>query len=722
MPTFNACAQLKLEADSKPIAQWGMLMKSIGFMTLLSTAFLSFWYSHALAQTEAPKELLEWKDWVLAGNLNSACIKHSVNKSKSMRICDWYSQVKVDILSESEKAQSEAFSANIQYSLTKQNEGMVILFGSRKGGNWPASVSVNGSSVLLGELYGKPAIDLGPGKYEIELEFQWKKLPNQIAIPKNMSFLDVTYNGAEINRIQVNPASELDLISLQDKKVTDSESVDSLSVKIYRRLSENVPLRSETVLDLKVSGSVRNEIIPGVVLPGESVTLIESPVSTRLKENGVFAKLRPGSYKIVLKGTFFEEVKQLSPLVQAREEIWLYESDPTVRQVRIEGVESVDANHLNIPSHWKGLSAYLMYPKDTLTFQVSKKGVEFQNQADLSIRRNIWLSFSGDHFSVLDAISGKVSKDWRIDSQEELKIASAEESGRNLLVTRGPKGAQGIEVRKENVALSVESRVERNGGRIPAHGWDFTAKAVNANLHVPPGWRLWFGSGVDRIKGSVFDKWSLHLLFLLFFIPVLLYRIVGLKGSFLAFVTLLLTLTERGAPQLSWGAAVIVVGVCTYMSEKLASRWKLLMQIPVYLVLGALIFTFAKHHIKVNLYPVLERGTSLVGGEIASRSQAFSGIAQEMLSDENYTEDEESDLMLQQEAPMAKMVPQVEKSQKKKSAQLPQNYLGSGQKGYFPQNYRKVNPNQNAQTGFGIPTWSWNTYSLTHMEGTSGSR
>src|SRR6185295_20282899 len=77
------------------------------------------------------------------------------------------------------------------------------------------------------------------------------------------------------------------------------------------------------------------------------------------------------------------------------------------------------------------------------------------------------------------------------------------------LITRDPvSGNGGVELRTAALKLEADSRMAR-ASSLPAVGWTSGVQSLQANVHLPPGWRLFGATGVDVVGGSWLGRWNL---------------------------------------------------------------------------------------------------------------------------------------------------------------------------------------------------------------------
>jgi hypothetical protein len=186
-------------------------------------------------------------------------------------------------------------------------------------------------------------------------------------------------------------------------------------------------------------------------------------------------------------------------------------------------------------------------------------------------------------------------------------LGRAAVNGADHPVTRRTGVTQlGVELPLGPLALEADSRVESGARRLPAVGWDHDFDALAATLQLPPGWRLLHASGVDRATPTWIAGWTLLDLFVVMVVAMAALRLFGLAAGVLALVTLALTYTEPGAPQLVWVAVLAAEAL-----HRVVPPGRLAAAVRVFRIaaLAALVLTavpFAVAQVRAGLFPALE--------------------------------------------------------------------------------------------------------------------
>lgn len=294
---------------------------------------------------------------------------------------------------------------------------------------------------------------------------------------------------------------------------------ERLSLQVFRKVIDEIPLLVETRIDLEVSGRQRELVLGRALLPQFIPLSLTSPLPTRLEPDGrLRAQVRPGSWSIQLSARFPAETthialgKNLSPWPDS--EIWVFDARPKLRLVEVQGVISIDPRQTRLPGEWQHLPTYRLQAGDGLRLEVIRRGDPEPDPDALHLQRELWLDFDGGGYTVADTISGRMLRAWRLNAGNDLKLGRVSLDGQAQFITRLPGSDQeGVEVRRGSIDLSADSRYEGRVRSTNAVGWDHDFDQVSATLHLPPGWRLFAAAGVDNVPDSWVSRWTLLDLF-----------------------------------------------------------------------------------------------------------------------------------------------------------------------------------------------------------------
>jgi hypothetical protein len=623
-----------------------------------------------------PDPLRPWADWAMYGHEAERC--PFLNGDTGVRNCVWPSSLELTLDDRGGK-----FSQHFRV----EAEGFAVLPGSDK--RWPQEVRVDGKPAALIVDQGSPAVLLAPGDHQATGLFVWDSLPESLPVPRSTGLLSITLRGTKV----AFPQREEDgRIWLQRRSEANEER--ALDVAVYRRVDDNVPLMLTTRMDLRVAGKAREEVL-GKPLPKDFVPMaLTGSLPARLDVDGnLRVQLRPGKFSIELTARHEGPATSLTPGnasgLWPADELWVFDAHPGLRQVVVEGVAAVDPQQTTLPPDWKRLPAYRIKRGETMKLTERQRGDADPAPDRLTLERTVWLDFDGKGYSVLDEMSGTLSRSWRLSVSPPTDLGRVSVGGQDVLITRAePNGPAGVEVRQGNLQLTAESRVEGTGTVIPSTSWAHPFQQVSASLNLPPGWRLLAASGADDVPGSWVRRWTLLDLFLLLITALAVARVHGRIAAAVAFATLLLTIPEGDAPKWSWLPVLAFAALAQVLPQGRVRGLTRLCRVVALAALAVIGLMFAVEHIRLGMYPSLAGGT-IEGDRWAGKADLLKEAESEMAESGGSSS---GFMALSRNA----------------KAQVSQQKMG-----WSGQLYNYENQNQAAvQTGRGLPRWRWETQAL----------
>ena len=268
---------------------------------------------------------------------------------------------------------------------------------------------------------------------------------------------------------------------------------NGLAIKIYRRVIDDVPLLMEVRIELDVSGEHREIVLDRLYAAGFFPLSLTSPIPVRLEADGrLRMQLRPGQWMVNLtvrnpsRLTSLELPRVANPLPE--EEVWVFDARPFQRVVEVQGLPSLDPTQTNLPQQWKSLPAFRVRGGDTMRLKVIRRGDQEPEPNKLSLEKTLWMDFDGEGFTVKDTIRGTMTQGWRLTAHPEMKLGQVLIDGKPQLITLEPDSKkEGVEVRRGNINLSADSRIDGRHSTLDATGWRQDFKSVSTRLNLPPG-------------------------------------------------------------------------------------------------------------------------------------------------------------------------------------------------------------------------------------------
>lgn len=674
----------------------------IGQFILLSLLLLCGTASSApITVEQVPEPLKEWVDWTLHDTKNLNC---PYQYNSQQRACSWPSQLDLQ-LSDS----GGTFSQQWQVF----DEALIRLPGDTE--HWPQNVRSEQGELLVESKNGIPHVRLSAGSHTLQGLFRWSKLPKSLKVTPESGLVKLQINNKNIERPEFNQQGQLWLA----QTLSEAVSEDNLDIQVFRKIIDSHPIQVVTSIKLRVSGKQRNTNLSPVLLQNFIPLNINSPLPARFESSAnkmdklLQVQLRPGEWTIEVTGRAFSDTRSFTlPTSKApwpQQEVWVFSADNKIRQVEVRGVNSIDPNQTRLPAKWKSLPAYLLSPTKTLALEVMHRGVSQVGQNELNLQREMWLDYDGKGYTIKDRLNGVIRQQSRLNVTSELALGRVNIDGKDQFITTekqaDQRGKAGVEIRREAISLTAESRFTGNRSQPPVSGWEHDLKNVNTTLHLPPGWRLFTASGTDNLPNSWVQKWSLLDFFLVLIIALSVAYLFNPLWAGFALLTLVLTWHEPNAPRYIWLNLLAVIALLRVLPESWFKRSLSMYRLISVLALALLMLPYMIDTIRSGLYPQLENRfqprVEFDRNQAGSRRE--SNIVVETASMEM---NDAAEPMMQAPPPMPVQKPRPKLS----SSVVAQSYRDKN----APANWRKtaskadltaIDPNSMVQTGPGLPNW-----------------
>lgn len=627
------------------------------------------------AQIAVPPELQNWREWVLHDYPHITC-PHFLNQDS--RTCDWPSRLDLQL-----------GDVGGQFTLNAETfaPAWVVLPGA--DAFWPQQVRNGGEAVAVVRRGNKPQVHLPAGEHRLTGIWAWSDLPRTLPIPAETGLLTLAINGAPVANPTRATAGELWLRGQREEQAAPEG--DSLDIKVFRHIEDANPALMETLVQLSVSGKEREVHTGPILLPGFQPRSFHSDLAARVEKDGSLrVQLKPGRWEIRLRAHSDQPLSELSyqPVndLWPSQEIWVFQANPALRTVQLDGLPGMDPSQTQLPSRWQSLPTYLAEPGSRLMVQELHRGDPNPVANQLTLNKNLWLDFSGDHYTVKDEIKGAFTDRQRLEAQPVYELGRAEQAGQPLSVTRlDEQSARGVEIRAQQLNLLAVSRLER-ATALPVSGWQANFDQVNTTLHLPPGWSLLHASGVDRVSGSWIGNWSLWEIFLVLIVAVALGRATSPLIGAVAFATVVLLFQRAGSPVVVWLNFAVVFALLPFATGKWLSWLQRYLWLSFVLLL-LIALPFLVQQARQVLYPQLEK----------------SWMVQEPQSGDAAIQEREEVVLQAHDAVMATS----SRGERRALA-----YEAAPRVKAAPSQQKTYDPGQKLQVGPGMPDWTWNKASL----------
>jgi hypothetical protein len=642
-----------------------------------------------------PEALADWQTWVLRGEEYRRCpflAAQDPQDANAFR-CTWPERLVLTV-----DARGGTFTQSWQVFA----ESWLRLPGSTD--DWPRDVRVDGAPAAVVLRDGAPQMRLAPGRYTIAGTFSWTTRPEALPLAPQTALVELTVDGARVAQ----PERPNGAVWLGKRR--SAEQPAAMEVQVYRLVRDELPVELETRVRLQVAGEPREELLARVLPEGFTPLSLASQLAARLEPDGrLRVQVRPGAFEISLRargvGAAAELARPKQEGLWAREEIWSFQGNDRLRVAGPEGAEGIDPVQANVPAEWQALSAYRMAPETVLRVVERSRGLANVDENRLSLRRQLWLDFDHGGFTAVDAITGSMRKDWRLDMQVPFRLESARQAGQPLLVTEGAgTDFVGVELRAPQLSLDTIARTQATRATLPATGWASRFESASGVLHLPPGHRLLAAPGTDAAPGSWLDNWGLWNLFGVLIVVVFTYWVAGRVPAAIALAALLLTYQEQPSFVWLWGNLLAAIAIARAAPEGRFRRFASGYRTASFASLALALLPFMWWQIRVALYPQLETGRAFAPAATMAMPAAVPAPEPEVRT-------MEAPIM---EAPVDKSMDTVESASERAlnapSAMQADGYASGGGLN-AQQAIQRYAPGTLLQAGPGIPAWQYNSYS-----------
>ena len=669
-------------------------------------------------QSVVPPQLEEWRGWALDGHEHVHCpfLYASAAREPGDFVCAWPGRLELEV---------DAERATFQQLWTIfAAEQWVALPGSERA--WPRQVTAATSGgadrrleVVLRS--GAPAVRLPPGQHRLGGVFEWRERPVALAVSGESGVIALTLDGSAIAR----PRVEDGRLWLGEAETAEA-AADTIDVRVFRLVADDVPTRLQTVFAVDVSGGVREETL-GPALPAgflpvavESVLPALLEVSPAAGDGGdLRVQVRPGQWRIRIDARAPEVLDHVALPTERRNlpdvETWSYRANPRLRDTTAEAPVKADARLVDAP--WVDLPTFRVRPGERLAIVERRRGQADAQDAP-TLARKLWQDFDGSGFAFADEFGGILRVSSRLQMAAPYQLLAAEEEGESLLVTAQGDSA-GVEVTGPQLNLRAHGRID-SGGAMPAAGWQTRLEALTATLNLPPGAKLLAAFGVDEAPTSLAGRWRLLDFFVLLIVTVAAARLFGRKVAAVAFVALLLSYHEPGAPVWTWLNLLAATALARVAPEGRLLRMTRGYRVAALGVLLLFLVPFAVVQIRIAVFPQLETAghrhaetfglfETLAGRAPGMRSLRDRLNPHEVISVSSYLRlDPEG----QSASPDGVLETEVEESTVT-GARIAEDVVFEPTYQLARARPRPPGGDEARQTGPGIPAWEWTSYPLT---------
>lgn len=641
------------------------------------------------ANVAVPDALSSWREWALHGETDHPCPFY-ISNFKS-RQCAWPGRLSVTVTDDA-----------VQFSQdwTLYAESNVLLPGSE--GFWPVTVEANGRKQAVVEHNGRPQVRLPAGQHAISGSIPFERSPESLLIPPHTALIKLWRQGVQQSHPQLDRDGRLWLVERQQVQPAETSAAteDKLGLRVFRHLQDDIPFRMTTQVELEVGGKPREMLLGKILFDGFVPEHFDSPLPARIEADGrLRVQLRPGQWSIRLDARRSGPVQavtleQVADSFWPEEEVWVFESMPSLRQVRVEGVESIDPHQTALPDQWKSLPAYRLSADGELNLVELRRGDPQPSPNQLNLEREMWLDFDGKGFTVQDRFNGTLYRDWRLTAQPQLALGSLTLNGQPQVITLLEE-APGVEVRQGQLQAVGLSRIgqadELHHRNLASTGWQHDVDRLNVTVQMPPGWRVFAVTGADDARNTWTGSWSVWDIFIVLVAVVAVVRLRGVVAGVICALALVLIYPEAPKFLYLWLNLIAVMAVLFLLPEGKLRRVCHLYGTASALVLALWLLSFMVEQARLGLYPQMHQPWQQMGGQYYSRSSFEGDVAYAAT-----VADEQAEAMVREHrahAEKARAAPVMLKAMPAAKPAEPR--------------IERMDPNLAAQTGPGRPNWEW---------------
>ena len=630
----------------------------------------------ALGQPEqgvyVPDDLRQWQEWVLHDHPDAACPIAATDGERMP--CAWIRELSLDV-------REDGATFRLEARLFAESDVPMPAAGQ----HWPEDVRVDGrpAVVLGGPL---PRLRLPSGRHFVTGALAWSEEPEFVNVPPGIGLIALLRNG---ERVRAN----LDGNRLWLGERADThESRETLEVRVYRRLVDDVPQTLTTVISLSVGGDGRIVDLGAALPPNFAVTSLDPELPARIEEDGSLrVQVQRGVWEIQIGARAVRHLDEFTLPDPSGHwpstEVWGFEARRHLRIVRVEGVAGVDLAQVDAP--WTDVPGYSLGAGETLRLVEQQRGDVNPSPGRFDIARQLWLDFDGSGYVVEDSIDARVDRDMRIVA--DYVPGRIDVDGQPRLVTRLGDSEPGVELTSGSTVIKAVSAA---GDRLTASGWRMDAASLEALLHLPPGWRLLWASGADSAPQAWLDKWRLWDAFLVVLLLILVWRVANPGWAAVIGLAVLLSYHDNPMPTFGWLALAGIVALLRAVNHEKGSQifrgiyWVALVPVAFVCVY------FAVGQARQAVYPQLEA----VSVPLQNRTE-LDALAQRPMERSVAIETEGFEVARDAASEDSELVKEIVVTATYRETEL----------GREPDDVR-------IQTGPGSPRWSWNVARL-HWSG-----
>ncbi|EDN70409.1 conserved hypothetical protein, secreted [Beggiatoa sp. PS] len=265
-------------------------------ISCLMLCWMNLSQADSLKIKEVPSPLQPWVKWVLHDVDDYTCPFHYNQSPKSSSeqklekgICHWPSRLTLNV---------DTKQAEFNQEWQVYSAGWVALPGNTQ--HWPQNVQINDTPAVVTDRDGVPNVFARKGLLKIQGQFQWEQRPEFLQIPNYTGLIALTVNDTPVTLPELDTMGRLWL----QRGISDDQKAEQnrLDIRVYRLISDDIPLQLITQIELDVAGNHREVMLGPVMLDKHIAMSLNSALPARLESDGrLRVQLRPGSWTLTLR-------------------------------------------------------------------------------------------------------------------------------------------------------------------------------------------------------------------------------------------------------------------------------------------------------------------------------------------------------------------------------------------------------------------------------------
>ncbi len=538
----------------------------------------SFLIKNSELTKNLPTYMQDWKKYVLEKNIDLTC-----PQKYSIINCVFVN--KSELIEDGEVLKLKIIGHSFAEGFLEQP----IILNMNEKNIWAKKILLNNKIASLIEKEEKSYVEINKGDFVIEIILN----KNQIKNLKTISFNDnapIIFENKIKNKNFIKEENVITAYSKteeqnKEKQISEKDiNNEILDINVYRKLNTSVPNVLSTKLKITYSGKEVKKSLGKVLPDGFVFNQANSNLNIEYKNNEFFVTLKNGEHLINIESFSFENLESInveSLVPSANQEIWSIEQNSNLRQVNIVAEQSVDPNQGNVPQEWRKFPSYLV--KNNLKIKNERQGVEENNKVKITINRKSYYGFSDGLWTNFDNLNvNNMGSQILYKNNDESNL----ENFSVLQQDFGPK-------EKKEEPQSILKIDNKNGVLIPQGNFEAQSQSNSEQTSMSPNiyagenifsnWDVYlaprlraitaYGDG-DNIKttNTWSDNWNLYVMFSLFIITLIYYKLFGKKIAAMAFVGIVIFNTQFFAWPL-WTAILVSLGILKLLPNKENSKF-----------------------------------------------------------------------------------------------------------------------------------------------------